>query len=70
MTMTGMHGLDVLSKLREINAGARVIVASADIQSSTRALVAEGGGAAFISKPFVEAQVRETVQAVLTGEAR
>jgi two-component system, chemotaxis family, chemotaxis protein CheY len=68
MTMSGMHGLDVLSKLREIDARARVIVASADIQSSTRTLVAAGGGAGFISKPFVEQQVREAVQAVLAGE--
>jgi two-component system chemotaxis response regulator CheY len=68
MTMSGMHGLDVLSKLREIDPRARVIVATADIQSSTRALVEEGGGAGFVSKPFVEEQVRSAVNAVLASE--
>jgi len=68
MTMRGMHGLDVLSKLREIDPQARVIVATADIQSSTRTLVQEGGGVGFVSKPFVEEQVRSVVNAVLAGE--
>ena len=67
LTMHGMHGLDVLNKLREIDPRARVIVASADIQSSTRALVQAGGGAAFVSKPFVEEQVRSVVKTVLAG---
>ena len=70
MTMSGMHGLDVLSQLRAIDLQARVIVATADIQSSTRILVQEGGGAGFISKPFVEEQVRDAVNAVLAGETR
>lgn len=67
MTMNGLHGLDVLSRLREIDTQACVIVATADIQSSTRVLVQERGGAGFISKPFVEEQVRSVVNAVLTG---
>jgi len=70
MTMSGMHGLDVLSQLRAIDLQARVIVATADIQSSTRILVQEGGGAGFISKPFVEEQVRDAVNAVLAGGTR
>ena len=69
MTMRGMHGLDVLSKLREIDPQARVIVATADIQSSTRTLVEEGGGAGFVSKPFVEEQVLNVVHNVLGGGA-
>ena len=34
LVMKGMYGLDVLSKLREMDGDARVIIASADIQSS------------------------------------
>jgi two-component system, chemotaxis family, chemotaxis protein CheY len=68
MTMSGMHGLEVLSKLREMDAQARVIVATADIQSSTRTMVEEGGGVGFVSKPFVEDQVLKAVQAVLAGD--
>lgn len=67
MTMGEMHGLEVLGRLRELDPQARVIAASADIQSSTRELVQVGGGAAFVSKPFVEEQVRETVNAVLNA---
>jgi len=69
LTMRGMHGLDVLGRLRQLDPQARVIVASADIQSSTRVLVQEGGGAAFVSKPFVEEQVRSVVNTVLGGGA-
>jgi len=67
LTMTGMYGLDVLSKLREMDAGARVIVASADIQSSTRGMVEEGGARAFINKPFAVDQVLNAVTAALRG---
>src|SRR5215212_8128807 len=52
LTMTGMYGIEVLTKLREMDPQARVIVASADIQSSTRELVRSGGASAFINKPF------------------
>ncbi len=36
LVMNGMYGLDVLTKLREMDHDARIIIASADIQSSTR----------------------------------
>lgn len=65
LTMTGMYGLDVLSKLREMDADARVIVASADIQSSTRGMVEEGGAQAFINKPFAVDQVLNAVDTAL-----
>src|ERR687890_2210994 len=52
LVMKGMYGLDVLAKLREMDAGARVVVASADIQSSTRAMAEEAGALTFINKPF------------------
>jgi two-component system chemotaxis response regulator CheY len=65
LTMTGMYGVDVLDKLREMDPEARVIVASADIQSSTRELVRAGGAQAFINKPFTIDQVLSAVDAVL-----
>src|SRR5919107_1949115 len=43
LVMKGMYGLDVLGKLREMDAGALVVVASADIQSSTRKMADEAG---------------------------
>jgi len=41
LVMKGMYGLDVLVKLREMDPKALVVVASADIQSSTRTMVAQ-----------------------------
>jgi len=72
LVMKGMYGLDVLVKLREMDPKALVVVASADIQSSTRKLVDEAGALAFVNKPFVSEQVIAAVEAALaegvTGE--
>jgi two-component system chemotaxis response regulator CheY len=72
LVMKGMYGLDVLVKLREMDPKAHVIVASADIQSSTRKMVDEAGAVAFINKPFVTEQVIAAVEAAfaegVTGE--
>jgi two-component system chemotaxis response regulator CheY len=65
LVMKGMYGLDVLAKLRELDAGARVIVASADIQTSTRTLVEEAGATNFINKPFSPENVLSAVNTVL-----
>lgn len=67
LTMTGMYGIDVLNKLREMDSSARVIVASADIQSSTRLMVDEAGANAFINKPFAAERVLEAVNIALGG---
>jgi two-component system, chemotaxis family, chemotaxis protein CheY len=69
MTMKGMHGLEVLQKLREHDPQARVVVATADIQSSTRSMVAAAGGSGFICKPFQDDQVLNAVNSVLPGGA-
>jgi two-component system chemotaxis response regulator CheY len=67
MTMRGMHGLDVLGKLRELDPRARVIVATADIQRSTRELVDAAGGSGFVSKPFEAERLLSAVATVLSG---
>ena len=67
LTMSGMYGLDVLSKLLEMDPGARVIVATADIQSSTRGMVERAGARVFINKPFVVDQVLNAVGTALGG---
>ena len=51
LVMKGMYGLDVLTKLRELDAAARVIVVSADIQTSSREMVSAAGAAGFLNKP-------------------
>jgi two-component system, chemotaxis family, chemotaxis protein CheY len=65
MTMAGMHGMEVLSKLRELDPKARVIVATADIQSSTKVMVKEKGASGFLSKPFDSEAVLGEVDKVL-----
>jgi len=69
LVMKGMYGIDVLVKLREMDQQARVVVASADIQSSTRKMVDEAGALGFINKPFVPEQVIAAVEAALTEGA-
>ena len=71
LVMKGMYGLDVLVKLREMDPNALVVVASADIQSSTRKMVDEAGALAFINKPFAAQPVIAAVDAALAeGAAR
>jgi len=65
LTMPEMHGLDVLKKLREMDQQARVIVATADIQSSSRTMAEDVGAVGYITKPFVADQVLSEVNRVL-----
>ncbi len=51
LVMKGMYGLDVLSKLRELDPEARVIVVSADVQTSSRDMVQAAGASGFLTKP-------------------
>jgi len=67
LVMQGMYGLDVLTKLREMDPGAKVIIASADIQSSTRTLAEQGGACALINKPLVASEVIDVLAAALEG---
>ena len=70
LVMQGMYGLDVLSKLRELDAEARVIVVSADVQDSSHDLVVQAGAAGFLNKPIDEPAILALVQATLAGEVR
>lgn len=65
MVMNGMYGLEVLAKMRELNPEARVIVASADIQTSTREQAREAGAAAFVNKPINAQELATVVDSVL-----
>ena len=67
MVMNGMYGLEVLAKMRELNPDVRVIVATADIQTSTREQVRAAGAAAFINKPVMRKELGEVVALVLGG---
>ena len=65
LVMKGMYGLEVLTKLREMDPNARVIVVSADVQTSSHELVAEGGAAGFLVKPVDANEVLTLVRSML-----
>jgi two-component system chemotaxis response regulator CheY len=67
LIMKEMYGIEVLKKIREMDRNARVIVASADIQTSTQQLTREEGAVAFITKPFVRDRVLTAVRTALEG---
>jgi two-component system, chemotaxis family, chemotaxis protein CheY len=69
LVMKGMYGLDVLSKLRELDPLAKIIVVSADVQTSSHELVAGAGGLGFVVKPFDADEIVAKVHSTLS-EAR
>lgn len=65
LTMEDMSGLDVLKRLREVDAAARVIVISADVQRTTADLVVEAGGFRFLGKPANKHEVLAAIDGAL-----
>ena len=65
LVMKGMYGLDVLNKLREMDPAARVIVVSADVQTSSQEMVEQAGAAGFLTKPIDTEQVLTMVRSTL-----
>jgi two-component system chemotaxis response regulator CheY len=51
-----------------LDGAARVVVASADIQTSTRAIAEEAGALGFINKPFAAESVLGAVESAMGGE--
>ena len=70
LVMRGMYGLEVLAKLRELNAEARIVVVSADIQSSSHELAEQAGAKAFINKPFDKAEILGALETALAGASK
>lgn len=67
MVMHGMYGLEVLSKLRELNPDLPVIIVTADIQKSTREQVQAAGAAAIVNKPLNKEELGSVLSNVLSG---
>jgi len=65
LVMKGMNGLDVLKKLTQLDATARVIVVSADVQDSSRDLAIAAGAAGFLNKPVDRAVLLASVASTL-----
>jgi two-component system, chemotaxis family, chemotaxis protein CheY len=67
LVMSGMDGMEVLARLREMDKDARIIVATADIQTSTREIVKAAGALDFVSKPFTSDPLLKAINAVLSS---
>jgi two-component system, chemotaxis family, chemotaxis protein CheY len=67
MVMSGMYGLEVLAKIREMDPAARVIVATADIQTTTADQVKAAGAKGILNKPVNRQQLAATIQLVMAG---
>jgi CheY-like chemotaxis protein len=67
MVMSGMYGLDVLAKMREMKPDAKVIVATADIQKTTADWARQAGAKAVLNKPIKRQEFAAVVKTVLEG---
>ena len=68
VTMAEMNGLEVLRQLRAMDPDARVVMVTADVQTSTRALAEAGGAVGFVVKPLTTETVLRAVAAALAGQ--
>jgi len=64
--MDRMYGLEVLVKFRELNPDVRVVMATADVQTSTKDEAKAAGASAYITKPFNREKVLQLVSSILT----
>ena len=65
LVMKGMYGLDVLTKLRELDPSAMVVVVSADVQQSSQHMVEAAGAIGFLNKPVEPQRVLSLLRGAL-----
>lgn len=68
LSMSDLGGVDVLRRLKEMDAQSRVIVVSADVQRSTEQSVSDAGAAAFLGKPVDSARLLAAVSSLVDAE--
>lgn len=68
VTMAEMDGLEVLRQLRAMDPAAVVVMATADVQSSTRTLAEAGGASGFVVKPLSTESVLQAVASALVAQ--
>jgi len=68
LVMRDMNGFEVLARLREMDPAARVVVISADVQTSSHEMAAAAGARAFVTKPVNRASVLRTVAEALEAQ--
>jgi two-component system, chemotaxis family, chemotaxis protein CheY len=65
LTMEDMGGVEVLARLKEIDANVPVVVISADVQSTTEGVVKAAGASYFLGKPAQSAEVLNAIRSSL-----
>ena len=65
LIMKDMFGMEVLQRIRQLDENARVVVATADIQTSTRTMSEAEGAMGFVTKPFVQSEIIAAVESAL-----
>jgi two-component system chemotaxis response regulator CheY len=68
VTMAEMDGLEVLRQLRTMDPGAVVVMATADVQTSTRVLAETGGASGFVVKPLTAEAILRAVDGALATQ--
>ena len=68
MVMGEMNGLEALTKLRQMDPHAKVLVATADIQASTSREAKAAGASGMLNKPFQKDELLDAVTKVVNGE--
>jgi two-component system, chemotaxis family, chemotaxis protein CheY len=61
LVMAGLDGFEVLDRLHKLDADVRVVVATADIQASSREITKASGARGLVTKPFEAEQVLSAV---------
>ena len=69
LSMEDISGAEVLRTMRQLNANARVIVVSADVQRSTEQDVMASGASRFIAKPATPEALAAAVDDVVRESA-
>lgn len=67
VTMRDMDGLEVLKRIRALDPKARVVMVTADVQSSTREMASAGGASGFLVKPISTQPLLGMIGEVLPG---
>ena len=69
VTMSEMDGFEVLRQLKQLDPHVRVVMATADVQTSTRSMAKDGGAVGFVTKPLNSDTLLNAVVAALTVSA-
>ena len=69
VTMKNMDGIEVLNRLRDLDKVAKVVIVTADVQTSTREMAEAGGASGFVIKPVLAKPLLEAIRKALGLEA-